>query len=164
MREDAAVHHAPHHEADAPSFAEGQQVQQGRLVQEGVPPGDQEDVEVALLGEAGQHRRLVHACADGPDHALLAHPGERRPRFADRLLPVVVGIVDQGDVDAPDAESFEALLDRATNTVRRVVEHEPDRLRTGVERVLLATERLAIDIGIGRDLVGRSDQAADLRG
>ena len=88
------------------------------LVEQRVAPGQQEHVEVALAGEPGEHRRLVHPGADRPDDPLLAQPVERRVRAVDGRLPVIVRVVDVRDVDALQAEALEALLDRPADAVR----------------------------------------------
>ena len=72
----------------------------------------------------------------GPDHALLAHSGQRAGRARHRLgearLPVgavriPADVVDVGDVHPRQAEALEAILDRAPGTVRRVVEADIER-------------------------------------
>ena len=139
-----------------------QQLVERALVEERVAVGEQEDVHVGLAGEPREHRRLVHAGADRPDHALGAEPLEGRPRPVDRGLPVVVRVVDERDVDPVEAEPLEALLERAADAVGGVVEDESDGPGADVERVVAAVEALAVDVGVvgGSRLV--ADEPADL--
>ena len=48
----------------------GQQLGERPLVEQRVAAGEQHDVHVGLADEPGEHRRLVHPCPDGADHAL----------------------------------------------------------------------------------------------
>src|SRR6185436_15140861 len=82
--------------------------------------------------------------------------------LADRRRPVVVRIVDQGDVDPVEAETGQALVDRSTDTIGAVVEHRPDGPGPDVEGVLSPVERLSIDVGAGRDLGRGPVEPADL--
>ncbi len=122
------------------------------LVEERVAPGEQEGVDVGLAGEADEHRRLVHADADRADDALAraADRGPDRPRSM-AASPVVVGIVDVGDVDTVQAEPLEALLDRARDAVGAVVEDDAPAGDVGVVGVVTTVERLVVDVGARRD-------------
>ena len=77
----------------------GSSVAERLLVEQRVAAGEQEHVDVGLADEPGEHRRLVHPGADRAHDALVAQPGERRVGAVDRRLPVIVGVVDVGDVD-----------------------------------------------------------------
>ena len=79
--------------------------------------GDEHAVDVGLAHEAAEHLGLVHAGADRADDALLAQPCERGKGAGKRLLIVVVRVVDEGDVDAVEAESSEALVERTQRCV-----------------------------------------------
>ena len=68
----------------------------------------------------------------------------------------------QRDVDPVEAEPFEALLERASDAVGAVVEDDAHRIPDDVVGILAAVERLAVDVGAGRDAGRRPDQAADL--
>ena len=114
IRQQPAVHDAHGHDGDALLLAQRKQLVQRGLVKERVPPGHHEDIEVALASEAGEHRGLVHARADGPHHALAAQPLQRRVGAADGRLPVVVRVMDVEDVDAVQAEAA-----RLSSTDRR---------------------------------------------
>jgi hypothetical protein len=87
------------------------------MVQQGVPPGEQHHVHVGVPDEPGEHRGLVHARADGADGAFGAHPLQRRIRLGERLLLVVVRVVDEHDVDAVELEPFQAGLQAAVYAV-----------------------------------------------
>ena len=91
-------------------------------VQQGVAAGQQEAVEVALPGELGQRLPVVHPRADRLDHALGPQLVQGRVGLVDRLLVVIVGVVDQQDVHVVRIQPFEALLQRAEHTVPAVVE------------------------------------------
>ena len=82
------------------SWQSGSSHLQRRVVQQRVPARHEEAVEVPFPCEARQHLPLVHPRADRADDALRPQIGQRGVRLADRLLPVVVGIVDQHDVEA----------------------------------------------------------------
>src|SRR4029079_18030218 len=102
-----------------------------------------------------QHRRLVHAGADGPDHALRPEAFEGGPGSLDRLSPVVIGIMDEGAVDPGQAEPLEALLERASDAVGAVVEDDANRIVDDVVGILAPIESLAVDVGAGRDARSR---------
>ena len=132
--EDAAVEH-PAGDDRHPSLEAGrQQLFQCDLVQQRVATGQQEAVEVGLLRKAGQHLRLVHAGADSTDHALLAQLIERAVGAAQRLVVVVVGVVDVQDVDPADGQALEALLERPHHAVIGEIEHWIER-RGAVEHL-----------------------------
>jgi len=98
-----------------------QQVGQGRLVEQRVPAGDQDDVEVGLAGKPGEHVRLVHRHPDGSDRALGPEPLEGRKGARQRLMVVMVGIVDEDDVDPLESEPPEAALHRPHDAVEAEV-------------------------------------------
>ena len=140
----------------------GSNVVEGVLVEQRVAVREQHDVDVGLTHEACEHRRLVHAGADGPHDALRPELLEGRPRPVDGGLPVVVRVVDEGDVDPIQAEAFQALVERSANAVGAVVEDQPDRLMTDVVGVVAISQPLTIEVGSGRDIRLGPDQAADL--
>ena len=143
--------------------AQWQQLRERLLVEERVAAGEQEHVQIALPGEPGEHRRLVHAGADRPEDALARAagegPGRRRSMAACQWSS---GSWMKRDVDALQADPLEALLDRPADPVGAVVEDRPDRPGRRVEGVVLAVERLPVDIGAGGDGIGRPDEPADL--
>lgn len=113
--------------------------------------GDQDAVDVGLGHETLDHRCLVHADADGRDHPLAAQLLESGVRLVDRDVPVVIRVVDQGNVDAVQPHPLAALLERAADTVAAEV---PDtRSARGTKE-----SRDAFDI-----VVRRHEEATDLR-
>ncbi len=144
--EHAAVHHAAGHHRDAPFDARRQEVGERLLVEQRVAVGEQDHVDVGLADEARQHRRLVHPRPDRADDARLAQPVERRVGALDRRLPVIVGVVDVGDVDPVEPQALEALLDRAPDAVRAVVEHDVAARGVRVERVVPAVASLVVEV------------------
>src|SRR5205807_7321136 len=85
VRQDSAVEDAAGDDGDAALRTEGKQLDQPGLVEQRVPAGEEEAVEVSLAGEPRQHRGLVHAGADRADHTLPAEPVERGVRPPERL-------------------------------------------------------------------------------
>ena len=63
---------------------------------------------------------------------------QRRIGTVDRGLPVVIGVVDVGDVDTIQTQAGEALLERAHHAVGRVIEDDPAVADVGVVGVVLA--------------------------
>ena len=55
----------------------GEEFVEGALVEQAVASGEEEAVEIAFAGKAGQHFPLVHARTDGLDDALAAQLVER---------------------------------------------------------------------------------------
>ena len=60
-------------------------------------------------------------------------------------------------------ESLEALVDRAPDAVRAVVEHDVAARGVRVERVVLAVASLVVEVLGARQRRGRHDEPADLR-
>ena len=65
----------------------------------------------------------------GAHDALVAESRERAERAGQRLVVVVVGIVDERDIDAVETEPVEALLERAQRGVVGEVEVRLERRR-----------------------------------
>ena len=82
----------------------GQQFLQRDLVEQRVAAREQEAVEVRLARKPRQHLRLVHARPDGADDTVGAQLVERAIGAVQRVLEMVVGVVDVEDVQAFDAE------------------------------------------------------------
>ena len=102
---------------------------------------------------------------DAMDGALgkrLAQAMERRIGPADGRLPVVVRVVDVGDVDPLEPEALKARLDRPADPVRGVVEHDAPARGVGIERVLPSVGRLPVHVLVARQRHRRDDEAADL--
>ena len=98
-----------------------QQFVHGLHVEQRVDPGLQHRVQVGLADEPGQHRRLGHPHADRADHALVPQRRQGGPGAGQRLIPVVVGVVDEDHVHAVHAQPAQALLQRGQDAVPREV-------------------------------------------
>src|SRR5690606_33144208 len=94
-----------------PFFLEQLESIQRGLLQQCVAPGQQEAVEISIAGEISQHLPLVHARADSLNHALTAQLSQGGEGFVERLVIMIVGVMDVQDVDAVNFESVEAVLD-----------------------------------------------------
>jgi hypothetical protein len=110
-REDAAVVRTARDDRDPALEAVRQELGERSLVQERVPPGEQEAVAVALPCERQLHLPLVHTGADGLDHPSGAELDENGEGFLQGLLVVVIGIMDEHDVDALESEARERGLE-----------------------------------------------------
>jgi Bacterial extracellular solute-binding protein len=121
-REDAAVEHAPDDDVDAALLAQGQELFSGAVVEHRVAARNEEAVGVGLAREPCEKRRLVHADADGANGSLVPESRQRPERAGKRILVVVVGVVDEGDVDAVEPEPVEAFGKRPKCCVVREVE------------------------------------------
>ena len=96
-----------------------------------------------------RHGGLVHAHPDRADHPLGAPAFERGVGRTQRLLDVVVGVVQVHDVDVIEAQPFEAGGERPADAVGAEVEHDVGRLD--------AEEHVGVGVG------ARLEQATDLR-
>src|SRR5437667_1191315 len=161
--ENAAVHDPTDDDGDVPLDTRWQKVRQGVLVEERIATGDEEDVEVALASEPGQHRGLVHPGTDRPDDAVLAQSVESWIRLSDRRLPVVVRVVEEEDVDPVEPEPPEALLDRSQDPVPAEVEDDAKPRVLGPIGAATAADGVSVDVRPGLDLSGALDEPADLR-
>ena len=94
-----------------------QQVVESVLFEQGVTAGEEDDIDDAGLDEAGEQRCRVHPGADRPHDAGVAKLDERRQRRVERLVHVIVRIVDEHDVDAVPPEAPAALVEAAQHTV-----------------------------------------------
>ncbi len=131
--------------------AHREQVFQRYLVEQRVATSQQKAIEVGLARKSCEHLGLVHAGAHGADHPVASQPVQGSIGSIERLVVVVVRVVDVEDVDSCKAQPFQALLDGAHHAVIAEVE---DRVhRWG------AAKRLA---GLGWR--ARSQQAPDLAG
>jgi len=72
----------------------------GALVEQRVAAGHEHAVHVGLPRDARQGLCLVHPRTHGANHPLVAQLSQRRERLSDRLVEVIVGIVDMRDVHA----------------------------------------------------------------
>ena len=92
------------------SAASGSRSSSADCVEQGESSGDHDHVDVGATDELGEHRRLVHAGADRPDHALVAQLDERVHAGGRGGVPVVVGVVQVGDVEPVGPEPGERCL------------------------------------------------------
>jgi hypothetical protein len=156
--QDAAVEDAAGDDRDAASHAERQKLLRAAPVQERVAAGEQEAIEIRLAGKASQHLGLVHSRADRRDRAVRAQPVERAIRAAQRLVVMVVRVVDQQHVDTIEGEPREAFLDRAHHTVIREIENGIER-RDALERLVWVGGRVGAqqtpDLGGQDEFVAR---------
>ena len=160
--EDPAVHHTADHDRNALLEAQRQKFPQGTLVKERVAPRNEKRIEVAHAGEPREHLNLIHAGTDRPHDALLAQTLQSRQRAPDRILPMVVRIVDVEDVQPIETEPAQARLHRSEHAVGAVVEDDPHTRGASVVGVILAVAGLAVDVGLRTHLVDGDEQAADL--
>ena len=123
------------------SGAERQEALQRGLLEERVPPGEQEAVEVAVPHAALEDLPLVGADADRADDAGGAEIVQRaiRPVHGLAIPGVVVravgdraDVVDQHDVHPLEAQALEARGERLPRRCGRVVEHRRQRRRVDV--------------------------------
>ena len=119
--QDAAVEDTAGDDRDPSLDAERQQLLQPHLVEHRVAAREEETVEVRFAGETGEHLGLVHAGPDRFDRPFRPETVERRVCACQSLGEVLVGVVDVEDVDPVDAETRDALLDRAHHAVVREV-------------------------------------------
>ena len=105
-------------------------------------------------GESGEHPGLVHPRPDRADQAFRAEPLERGIGLLERVPVVVVGVVQEHDVDALEAEADQALLEGAQDAVGTEVEHPPER-RGDREAFVVGpprrVDRLEEASGLGRE-------------
>src|SRR5260221_1510228 len=160
--QDAGVHDTTHQDRDSACLAEGQQLDQGLLIEQRVATGHEERIEVALPGETSEHPGPVHADANGADDSFLAKPVQGRGGLADRRAPMLVGIVDEEQIDPVHAQSLKALVHGAAHAIGAVVEDHRPASRFGKVGVVDAGNRLAVDIGPWWDRLDRLDQATHL--
>ena len=153
----------------------GEQGVERILLEEGVAPGEQEAVELAVLEGVGDRLHLVDAEADRLDVAVAAELVERlvgafhrRPVHLRLQLGAVgegIDVVDEEDVDAVEAEALEAVLVGAHGAVIGVVEPrlEGERLRPRIARLLGRAPRLeaAADLGREHPAVAAAELVAD---
>src|ERR1700722_7591626 len=140
--EQAGVEHASGDDRRAALQGGGQQLVRGGLVEQRVPAGDEDHVDVGLADEPGEHLGLVHADADRADNAFRAQPLECGVRLAQCLLPVRIGGVDERDVDPVKAESVQARRQAPPDAVGAEVE-PPDEAGRNVKPLVVAPDARA---------------------
>ena len=119
-REQAGVEHARRDHGHAAPLALRQQVVERALLEQRVAAGEHDHVEVGLADEVREHLGLVHPRTVGRDDALRAQLLERREGAVERLAVVLVGIVDEQEVDAVEPEPLEAGLRASASTPSRL--------------------------------------------
>jgi hypothetical protein len=127
--QDAAVEHAGRQHPHTAPQAEREQGRSGGLVQQGVPARDHDAVQVGSGDQPGERAGVVHAGADRAHHALVPQLGQGRVRLVHRLRQVVVGVMDEREVDPVEAQPGQALLDRSPHPVPAVVAYPAERRR-----------------------------------
>jgi len=150
VRQDAGVVDTADDDAHAALGCQREQIRLPRLVDERVPAGEQDRVDVGLTHEPRRDGRLVHPETDRTDDALVAQVVQNRVGLADGLVGEVVRVVDVDDIDPVQPEPVEGVADRAAHTLGAEVE---DRLR------LLRVVELA---GV-RGPLHSDDESSDLR-
>ena len=94
---------------------------------------------------------MIHPRPDGGDEPFFPHAEERGERLCDRFVEVVVGIVQQRDIDAVEAEPLEAGFERAPDAVRAQIEY----------RVVI--ESVAVGVVFDRAAFSRNQNPPDFR-
>ena len=117
LSEHASVEDAAEDHADAAPCTLRQQFLRATLIEERVAACEQDAVDASVPGEPRQHSGLVHAHADGTDHAVTAQTLQRPVRTVHRLRVVIVRVVNENDVESLQAEPAEAFLDAAHDRV-----------------------------------------------
>ena len=120
--EHAAVESAADDDGDAFPDAEREQPCVRGLVEERVATGEQDAVGSGLGDDSGEAARVAHSRADRPDDPFVAELRESGQRLRDRLVEVIVGVVDEHEVDPVETEAFEAFLERTADAVSAEVE------------------------------------------
>src|SRR5436305_11703731 len=129
-REDARVVRSAQHDENSAPLALRQKFRQSALVQERIPAGEQDETEIDVLERIDAHAPIVHAEAVTRDRSLALELGERRYRAVHRvakalgLRVAVGGTVDVVDVDYVEpryAEPLQAVVDRASRPIVRIV-------------------------------------------
>ncbi len=130
-RENAAVETAAQHDRHVAFLAEGEELVEGLLFEQRVPPCEQEAVEIVLFQRLVADLPLIHADADGLDDAFAAQLVQRPPApvhcmAEDFGLAVAHGeavdVVDERDVDALQPQALQAVLEGPHGPVVGVVE------------------------------------------
>src|SRR5260370_399593 len=115
--QDSAVEHSTDDDRDRQLFTKRQQLVHCHLIEERVAAGNKKDIEVACLDKPGQHRRLVHAGADGSGGALFSQLGKGPQPGSAGSFEMVVWIVEEQDVKPVEPGPPEALRNRRHDPV-----------------------------------------------
>ena len=134
----AAVERCRGEHRDAALPAQRQELVGGGLVEQRVAPCDQHAVEVRFTNEAHGRCGVVDSRAHGADDALLAELDQRGHGLPDRLVQVVLRVVNVDELDPVEAEAAEAVLERPTDALAAVIAHSTE------------SGRLREDVGAGR--------------
>ena len=126
--EHTGVVHPGGHHRHVPRRTRGQDVVGRGPVEQRVPPGQRDHVEVGLGGRAGGHLQL---CGGHPDRAhdtLLPQVAQDRVRLADGpVQPAVVRVVQVHHVDPVEAEPPEAVRQRPAHPLGAEVDRPVHR-------------------------------------
>ncbi len=125
VREQPGVEHARGDDRHIALLAQGQQVFQGPLLEQGVPAGEHDDVQVGVTHELGEQGGLVHAGPVGGDQPVAAELFQRRECPLQRRTVMVIGVVHEGDVDTVQAQAGPAVVKRAQHAIPAVVADPP---------------------------------------
>lgn len=154
--QDAAVEHAGRDHRDATLLAQRQQLFSRGAVEEGVTPSEQDTIDIAFARKTHEDRGLVHADADRTDDSFVSQPLERDVRTGERLLEMVVGIVDERDVYSVEPQPLEALVEGAPCCVVGEVENRPERRTAFEHRGRLAGTQKTPDFRRQNELLPRT--------
>ena len=116
--------------------------------------GEEHDVDDPGGDEAGEERGRVHPGADRSDDTGVAELDECGQGDIERLVHVVVGVVDEHDVDPLPPEPAAALVEAAQHAITREVPTAGQSRRHG--------EPVA-EVVAGLESVVRFEQPPDLR-
>ena len=135
---------AAQHDLDALGEASGEQLSERGVVEQGVAPGDQEEVRLGRLeaGEGRLHQIEPHApgvnfaaIAQGGQHSRRAGHGFGEALLPRRAMPVLRAVVDVDDVETAEPRALMAVLQRADRAGGGVVEGATEG--QGVEEALV---------------------------
>src|SRR5260370_23407498 len=155
--QDSAVEHPTDDDRDRQLFTKRQQLVHCHLIEERVAAGNKKDIEVACLDKPGQHRRLVHAGADGSGGAFFSQLGKGPEPGSAGSFEMVVWIVEEQDVKPVEPGPPEALRNRRHDPV---VTEVPNR---SYRRDVLVEGFAEIELALIARRVG-AEQPANLGG
>src|SRR6266571_5318261 len=151
--EDARVVRSAQDDANSAPLALRQKFRQSALVQERIPAGEQDEIEIDVLERIDAHAPIVHAEAVTRDRSLALELGERRYRAVHRVaeaLRLRVAVRGTVDVEPRYAEPLQAVVDRASRPV------------VGVVVALAEREHADVAVLVARRVPVRNQETADL--
>ena len=166
--QNTAIKPAPDHHRGVARFTQRQEVIQRVLFQQGVAPGQQEAVKIALLQRSMAYLPFVYPHANRLHHAFIAQLRQCTVGAFHRLaeivwLPLAMGInitiMNKRNVDAFQRQALQAVFDRTHRAVVAVIKHRLKRQRLhpypGVDfRPFLRLEQTP-DLGRQHKLIAR---------